>query len=1009
MKPQPTPSHGYHRTTLNSVMRIAPLVALVALIAIPLFSSSSASSTTQTSRVSVNDSGSPQAQVRENNIPKSELFSAGGLFPLLVPQATPVETVTIYQSNCSTPQTDFVLGQTVCAKLTNAPLGSRPTQIQRRLSIVGPGGYIRSQVDVSALSSTATLLFPIPADETSIIGGDTIDNRGAWQAVSNSTRDGSTKAKAGFTVTDSDNTKKVADLFVTKIVSSTGDLAPSGYVIFTVFVANGGPDPAENVEVRDAIPANTTFFSEAHSDASFTCTNPSTGAGPSDGPEGRSSCTTASLARGAKVKFTFTYKVDLGTPVKTEILNVAQASSSTPQRTTSDNAAKAVAIVTAAEPLSNCELDCPDDVVVTVGPTSSGTNVKFGAAASRGDCGALRNNPKSGSFFAVGTTPVTSTATDPGPDGILDTADDISGPSCTFQVKVLNTPLPTVSCPANKTATAGGDGTASVSVGTPAFTPADASYVGVRSDGTPAVYDEDGNVTTPAFTPALTDPYPTGITGITWTVTDADGRQATCKQTVVVHGVCSSDTEPPTFAPTTDCPTCGAPADLTVSTGPDNTGCAVALDDELGQAVAVDDCSVTISVSGIPAGNEFPIGTTTLTYTATDPAGHAVTDTQTVTVIDNTAPHIAAPADATYVCPSQVPAANASQATRGEVLDEDGNLLPPGPPFDNCGIPTVAVTESSSGAGSAASPLVITRIFAATDSHGNSSSSVQTITVIDNTPPSVTAPINASYQCASQVPGASASQATASDNCAAPSVAVSESNNGGAGSIASPLVISRIYTATDAAGNSANATQTITVIDNTPPTVTPPANVTVYLPLNSTATSMVVNYPSPATANDNCAGTVTLGYSPASGSIFPAGTTTVTVTGTDNHNNSATATFTVTVLYNFTGFNSPVGNLPVLNVVNAGRAIPVKFSLSGNKGLNIFAVNSPYTVAINCDGSAPQADVAETTTAGGSSLSYSPDTYHYVWKTESSWAGTCRQLVVKLNDGSEHKANFKFK
>jgi hypothetical protein len=117
----------------------------------------------------------------------------------------------------------------------------------------------------------------------------------------------------------------------------------------------------------------------------------------------------------------------------------------------------------------------------------------------------------------------------------------------------------------------------------------------------------------------------------------------------------------------------------------------------------------------------------------------------------------------------------------------------------------------------------------------------------------------------------------------------------------------------------------------------------------------------------------------------------------------------VTVLYDFTGFFAPVDNLPTLNVVNAGRGVPVKFSLSGNKGLGIFAANSPSTISINCDGSAPQVDVEETVTAGGSSLSYSPDTYNYIWKTESSWAGTCRQLTVKLNDGSVHTANFKFR
>jgi hypothetical protein len=172
---------------------------------------------------------------------------------------------------------------------------------------------------------------------------------------------------------------------------------------------------------------------------------------------------------------------------------------------------------------------------------------------------------------------------------------------------------------------------------------------------------------------------------------------------------------------------------------------------------------------------------------------------------------------------------------------------------------------------------------------------------------------------------------------------------------------------------------------------------------------MAVNYPNPATATDNCPGAINISYSPASGSVFSVGTSTVTISATDANSNTSTATFTVTVLYNFTGFFSPVNNT-VLNSVNAGKAIPVKFSLSGDKGLNIFAANSPYSVAISCDGSG-EADVQETLTAGGSSLSYSAssDQYNYIWKTENSWVGTCRQLRVVLNDGSVHTANFKFR
>jgi hypothetical protein len=112
----------------------------------------------------------------------------------------------------------------------------------------------------------------------------------------------------------------------------------------------------------------------------------------------------------------------------------------------------------------------------------------------------------------------------------------------------------------------------------------------------------------------------------------------------------------------------------------------------------------------------------------------------------------------------------------------------------------------------------------------------------------------------------------------------------------------------------------------------------------------------------------------------------------------------------FTGFFPPVENPPVLNNANGGSAIPVKFGLGGDRGLNIFASGSPSSQAIACDTLAPQGTVTETVTAGGSSLSYSPasNRYTYVWKTEKSWTG-CRELRLELIDGSVHTARFKFK
>jgi hypothetical protein len=116
--------------------------------------------------------------------------------------------------------------------------------------------------------------------------------------------------------------------------------------------------------------------------------------------------------------------------------------------------------------------------------------------------------------------------------------------------------------------------------------------------------------------------------------------------------------------------------------------------------------------------------------------------------------------------------------------------------------------------------------------------------------------------------------------------------------------------------------------------------------------------------------------------------------------------------YDWDGFFRPVDNPEVAtNKAKAGSAIPVKFSLGGDQGLDIFESGYPKSGTMPCDSSDPVDDLEQTVTAGSSSLSYdaTTDTYTYVWKTDKAWANTCRQLVVKLNDGStEHVANFQF-
>jgi hypothetical protein len=139
------------------------------------------------------------------------------------------------------------------------------------------------------------------------------------------------------------------------------------------------------------------------------------------------------------------------------------------------------------------------------------------------------------------------------------------------------------------------------------------------------------------------------------------------------------------------------------------------------------------------------------------------------------------------------------------------------------------------------------------------------------------------------------------------------------------------------------------------------------------------------------------------------GSKSVALTGSDVAGNSTVASCGYSVIYEWAGFFSPVDNPDVWNVAKAGRAIPVKFSLAGDQGLDILAAGSPSSIQVACPSSSLTDAIEETTTDSTSGLKYNPleGQYIYVWKT-SSWAGTCRRLNVRLVDGTVHFALFGF-
>ena len=135
-----------------------------------------------------------------------------------------------------------------------------------------------------------------------------------------------------------------------------------------------------------------------------------------------------------------------------------------------------------------------------------------------------------------------------------------------------------------------------------------------------------------------------------------------------------------------------------------------------------------------------------------------------------------------------------------------------------------------------------------------------------------------------------------------------------------------------------------------------------------------------------------------------------TASGTPPRRAARTRYSATTPLYDFTGFFRPV-SMSDVNAVNAGRAVPIKFSLGGYQGMDVVAVGYPRSVQVPCSSLADADSVEPTSTPGNSGLTYdaATDQYQYVWKTEKAWAGQCRQFVLALDDGSTHRAYFRFR
>jgi sugar lactone lactonase YvrE len=287
-------------------------------------------------------------------------------------------------------------------------------------------------------------------------------------------------------------------------------------------------------------------------------------------------------------------------------------------------------------------------------------------------------------------------------------------------------------------------------------------------------------------------------------------------------------------------------------------------------ATANDAVDGAVTPSCVPAsGSTFPLGTTTVTCTATDSHSNRSQASFTVTVQDTTPPVITVPSNITAAATSASGAAVTYTVTAVDPVDG-----------------TVSVT-CIPASGSTFALGTTTVNCSAMDSHSNQSHASFTVTVQDTTPPVITVPANITAAATSASGAAVTYTATAVDLFGASVPVLCVPASGSTFALGTTTVN---CSATDSHSNQAHASFTVTVQTTTPPVITVPSNITMAA---TSANGAVVTYT--VTAVDAVDGNLTPSCAPASGSTFVLGTTTVNCSATDSHSNQSHASFTVTV------------------------------------------------------------------------------------------------------------------
>jgi hypothetical protein len=317
---------------------------------------------------------------------------------------------------------------------------------------------------------------------------------------------------------------------------------------------------------------------------------------------------------------------------------------------------------------------------------------------------------------------------------------------------------------------------------------------------------------------------------VTLIVTDKSGNTATCSASVTVRDL---------ILPTITCP-----ANVTINV--DANQCyATNVIASLGQPVTNDNCLPVrdtlrrFNGDTLRSNTQLPVGNNTIVWIVTDRHNNTSSCSQTVTVRDNILPSISCPANITVTAAANACTANATYTA------------PTG--TDNC--PGATTTRTSGLASGASYPIgVTTNIFMVTDASGNSAACSFTVTVRDTVPPTITCPSNITVNAANGTCAANVNYTapTGTDLCSGSNTA--QTAGLASGSSFPVGETTNTFMVTDASGNTATCSFTVTVVDNQLPTISCPADMTVFAQTGSC--SATVNY-TPPVGTDNCSGAVT--------------------------------------------------------------------------------------------------------------------------------------------------------